>query len=146
MAVRRRTSASWPACQKYSTKRLRRATPSPSLWQGVARKYDPLGMEKGDGKMIIGMREGAKRDGVRDQRIAKVVELAPPEKLLEELLLGKEQAKAVIKARQEVVDVLHGKDSRLLVVVGPCSVHDPKAALDYGRRLASLAKELSDRL
>jgi 3-deoxy-7-phosphoheptulonate synthase len=103
-------------------------------------------LEKGDGKMIIGMREGAKRDGVRDQRIAKVVELAPPEKLLEELALSKEQAQTVIKAREEVVDVLHGKDSRLLVVVGPCSVHDPRAALDYARRLAIVAKELSDRL
>jgi 3-deoxy-7-phosphoheptulonate synthase len=102
-------------------------------------------VEKGDGKMIIGM-QGARRDGVRDQRIAKVVELAPPEKLLEELRLGKEQAKAVVNARQEVVDVLHGKDSRLLVVVGPCSVHDPKAALDYARRLAVLNEQLKDRL
>ena len=41
-------------------------------------KYDFSGLEKGEGKMIIGMQEGAKRDGVRDQRIAKVVELAPP--------------------------------------------------------------------
>ncbi len=103
-------------------------------------------MEKSDGKMIIGMQEGAKRDGVRDQRIAKVVELAPPEKLLEELPLGGEQAEAVVKARQEVVDVLHGKDPRLLVVVGPCSVHDPKAALDYARRLVGVAKEMGDRL
>ena len=103
-------------------------------------------MEKGDDKMIIGMQEGAKRDGVRDQRIAKVVELAPPEKLLEELPLGKERAKAVVKAREDVVNVLHGKDSRLLVVVGPCSVHDPKAALDYGQRLGVLARDLSDRL
>ncbi len=75
--------------------------------------------------MIIGM-EGAKRDGVRDQRIAKVVELSPPEKLLEELSLGKQRAEAVIGAREEVVNVLHGKDPRLLVVVGPCSVHDPR--------------------
>jgi 3-deoxy-7-phosphoheptulonate synthase len=103
-------------------------------------------LEKGDDKMIIGMRGGAERDGVRDQRIAKVVELAPPEKLLEELPLGEERAQAVVKARQEVVDVLHGKDSRLLVVVGPCSVHDPKAALEYGRRLAKLNEELRDRL
>src|SRR6478752_627397 len=103
-------------------------------------------MEKGDGKMIIGMREGAKRDGVRDQRIAKVVELVAPEKLLEELSLGTEHAKAVVKAREEVVNVLHGKDSRLMVVVGPCSVHDPQAALDYARRLAAVNKELSDRL
>ncbi len=96
--------------------------------------------------MIIGMREGAKREGVRDQRIAKVVELAPPAKLLEELPLGAERAKAVVKARREVIDVLHGEDSRLLVVVGPCSVHDPKAALDYARRLANATEQLSDRL
>jgi 3-deoxy-7-phosphoheptulonate synthase len=103
-------------------------------------------MEKGDGKMIIGMQEGAKRDLVRDQRIAKVVELAPPEKLLSDLPLGDERAKAVVKGREEVVNVLHGKDPRLLVVVGPCSVHDPVAALEYGRRLAATAKERSDKL
>jgi len=95
--------------------------------------------------MIIGM-EGAKRDGVRDQRIAKVVELAPPERLLAELPLGPERAKAVVKGREEVVEVLHGRDSRLLTVVGPCSVHDPKAALDYARRLSALSEQVSDRL
>jgi 3-deoxy-7-phosphoheptulonate synthase len=103
-------------------------------------------MEKGKGKMIVGMQEGAERDLVRDQRIAKVVELSPPEKLLQELPLGPERAKAVVRGREEVVDVLHGKDPRLLVVVGPCSVHDPEAALDYARRLAAAAKELSDEL
>jgi 3-deoxy-7-phosphoheptulonate synthase len=102
-------------------------------------------LEKGDGKMIIGM-QGAKSDGVRDQRIAKVVELAPPEKLLEELPLGPERSKAVVRGRQEVVEVLQGKDSRLLVVVGPCSVHDPEAALEYARRLAATAKELRGEL
>jgi 3-deoxy-7-phosphoheptulonate synthase len=103
-------------------------------------------MEKGTGNMFIGMQEGAKRDLVRDQRIAKVVELAPPEKLLEELALGPERAKAVVKGREEVVDVLHGKDQRLLVVVGPCSVHDPKAALEYATRLAATARNLGDQL
>jgi 3-deoxy-7-phosphoheptulonate synthase len=103
-------------------------------------------MEKGEGKMIIGMQEGAKRDGVRDQRIAKVVELAPPQRLLGELPLGKERAKAVVEARKGVVEVLHGRDPRLMVVVGPCSVHDPKAALDYARRLADLNNGLRDQL
>ncbi len=101
-------------------------------------------MEKGDGKMIIGMQEGAKRDGVRDQRIAKVVELVPPEKLLEELPLGRERTQAVKRGRQEVIDVLAGEDTRLMVVVGPCSVHDPVAALDYARRLSAKAEELRD--
>jgi 3-deoxy-7-phosphoheptulonate synthase len=102
-------------------------------------------MEKGDDKMIIGM-EGAKRDGVRDQHIAKIVELAPPARLLGELPLGTDRAKAVVKARHEVTEVLHGRDPRLMVVVGPCSVHDPKAALDYANRLAATARNLQDNL
>jgi len=100
-------------------------------------------MEKGEGKMFIGM-EGTKRDGVRDQRIGKIVELAPPEKLLAELPLGEERAKAVIKGREEVRDVLSGRDPRLMVVVGPCSVHDPKAAMEYATKLAATARTVRD--
>jgi 3-deoxy-7-phosphoheptulonate synthase len=102
-------------------------------------------LEKGKGKMFIGM-EGAKRDSVRDQRIAKVVELAPPERLLEELPLGEEREKAVVRGREEVREVLHGRDPRLMVVVGPCSVHDPKAALDYATRLSATARALRGEL
>jgi 3-deoxy-7-phosphoheptulonate synthase len=102
-------------------------------------------VEKGDGNMFIGM-EGAKRDGVREQRIAKVVELSPPATLLEELALGEAREAEVVKGRQEVVDVLSGKDKRLMVVVGPCSVHDPKAALDYARQLSAEARKLSGEL
>ncbi|MEZ5078497.1 MAG: 3-deoxy-7-phosphoheptulonate synthase [Solirubrobacterales bacterium] len=90
--------------------------------------------------------QGAKRDGVREQRIAKVVELSPPQTLLGELPLGSERTKKVIQARDEVRAVLDGSDQRLMVVVGPCSVHDPKAALDYATRLSTLARGLSDRL
>ena len=95
--------------------------------------------------MFIGM-EGAKRDGVRDQRIAKVVELVPPERLPEELPRGEERSKAVVKGREEVREVLQGKDPRLMVVVGPCSVHDPKAAMEYATKLSALAKALGDEL
>ena len=95
--------------------------------------------------MFIGM-EGAKRDGVRDQRIAKVVELAPPERLLAELPLGEERAKAVVRGREEVRDVLQGKDPRLMVVVGPCSVHDPKAAMEYATKLSATARDLREEL
>jgi 3-deoxy-7-phosphoheptulonate synthase len=102
-------------------------------------------LEKGEGNMFIGM-EGAKRDGVRDQRIAKVVELVPPEKLLAELPLGEERAKAVIRGREEVRGVLQGRDPRLMVVVGPCSVHDPKAAMEYATKLAATARNLGEEL
>jgi 3-deoxy-7-phosphoheptulonate synthase len=96
--------------------------------------------------MMIGMQEGAKRDGVRDQRIAKVVELASPEALLEEVPLGSERAKSVVKGREEVVEIMHGRDERLMVVVGPCSVHDPKAALEYATRLSATARDLEEHL
>ncbi len=55
-------------------------------------------MEKGEGEMIIGMR-GEARDRVRDQRIERVVELVPPEALLEDLPLGEEREQTVVKGR-----------------------------------------------
>jgi len=95
--------------------------------------------------MVIGTEQGV-RDRVRDQRIDRIVELASPATLLAELPLGEAREQAVVRGRSEVVDVLAGADDRLLVVVGPCSVHDPVAALDYARRLEALSRELPDLL
>jgi len=99
-------------------------------------------VEDGEGKMMIGM-QGETRDRVRDQRIERIEELVSPAKLLGELPLGDEREKAVVRGRGEVGNVLDGADDRVLVVVGPCSVHDPEAALDYAGRLAELSRELS---
>ncbi len=93
--------------------------------------------------MVIGSDSGATRDKVRDQRIERVVELAAPAVLLDELPLGEERERVVLRGRGEVGNVLDRSDDRLLVVVGPCSVHDPEAALDYAGRLAAKAAELS---
>ena len=101
-------------------------------------------MEDGEGKMMIGM-QGETRDRVRDQRIERIVELVSPATLLEELPLGEEREKAVVRGRGEVGNVLDGSDDRLLVVVGPCSVHDVEAALEYAGRLAELSRELERR-
>ncbi|HJX32696.1 MAG TPA: 3-deoxy-7-phosphoheptulonate synthase [Solirubrobacterales bacterium] len=95
---------------------------------------------------MIGTNKEATRDRVRDQRIDRIVELAPPATLLSERPLGEERAKAVVRGREEVVAVLDGSDDRLLVVVGPCSVHDVAAALDYAHRLSETAKDLRDDL
>ncbi len=95
--------------------------------------------------MIIGMGEGA-RDRVRDQRIESVVELVSPAALRADLPLGAERARAVVRGRDAVEAVLDRADDRLLVVVGPCSVHDPAAALEYAGRLAALGEELGDDL
>jgi 3-deoxy-7-phosphoheptulonate synthase len=65
---------------------------------------------------------------------------------MEELPLPPEGAVLVNRTRTEVVDILDRRDDRLVVVVGPCSVHDPSAALEYARRLAEPARELARQL
>ena len=85
-------------------------------------------------------------DHVRDQRIERVVPLIAPEPILDELPLTDELADEVVRGREEVKAVLDGDDDRLLVVVGPCSVHDPEAALEYAHGLAAKARDLRDDL
>ena len=77
----------------------------------------------------------------RDLRIAGFRPLIPPAILLEELPLGDRGSETVAHGRRAIVDVLHGRDDRLVVVVGPCSIHDPVAALDYARRLRAAAEQ-----
>ena len=83
---------------------------------------------------------------VRDQRIDRVVPLSPPTELLDDLPLTSAQEQTILRSRSEIVDVLRRQDDRLLVVVGPCSVHDVEAAVDYANRLAALAPGLRDDL
>jgi 3-deoxy-7-phosphoheptulonate synthase len=85
-------------------------------------------------------------DFVRDRRIERVVPLLAPDALLEELPLSREQADVVIRGRRDVRAVLEGADARLLAVVGPCSVHDPDATLEYAGRLGALSRDLSGEL
>src|SRR5512132_46967 len=85
-------------------------------------------------------------DRVRDQRIERVVELVSPAEILEDLPLGRKREDAVLDHRDEVKTVLDHEDDRLLVVVGPCSVHDPEAAMDYAQRLSAHAQDLKGEL
>ena len=85
-------------------------------------------------------------DRVRDQRIEQVVPLQPPTEILADLPLQREHVETVLRGRSEIVDILRREDDRLLVVVGPCSVHDVEAAVEYATRLAAIAGELRDEL
>jgi len=85
-------------------------------------------------------------DRVRDTRIGQVRPLVSPALLRDELPLSAGAADVVVAGRDAVTGVLTGADDRLLVVVGPCSVHDPVAALDYAHRLAKQAAEVADEL
>ncbi|HEY3505506.1 MAG TPA: 3-deoxy-7-phosphoheptulonate synthase [Actinocatenispora sp.] len=83
---------------------------------------------------------------LRDRRIESVRPLVQPALLAEELPLTEPAAATVRAGRSAVTGVLSGADDRLLVIVGPCSVHDPAAALEYAERLAEVNRELSDDL
>jgi 3-deoxy-7-phosphoheptulonate synthase len=87
-----------------------------------------------------------RHDRVRDRRIEQVVPLVTPALMLHELPLTDERAEVVTRGRDDIAAILDGHDDRLLVVVGPCSVHDVDAALEYARRLSATAAELSDDL
>lgn len=76
-------------------------------------------------------------------RIAAIRPLIPPSILVEQLPLDAVRTATVQQTRREASDIINGRDDRLIVVVGPCSVHDCGAALDYARRLAPLAEELA---
>ncbi|MEK7862384.1 MAG: 3-deoxy-7-phosphoheptulonate synthase [Chloroflexota bacterium] len=79
----------------------------------------------------------------RDLRVSGYRPLVPPAVLLDELPLTEEGSRAVAAWRGEIAAILDRKDDRLIVVAGPCSVHDVRAALDYGRRLHDLAAQLA---
>ncbi|GAA1070294.1 MULTISPECIES: 3-deoxy-7-phosphoheptulonate synthase [Pseudonocardia] len=81
-----------------------------------------------------------------DRRIERISPLISPALLRHDLPCDPRVAETVTRGRAAVTDILDGDDDRLLVVVGPCSVHDPDAALDYAHRLAARAEELSGEL
>lgn len=81
-----------------------------------------------------------------DLRIEQLRPLIPPAILMEELPLAPAKSAFISEARREVGDVVVGADPRLLVVVGPCSIHDPKAALDYASGLKAARDRFADDL
>jgi 3-deoxy-7-phosphoheptulonate synthase len=81
-----------------------------------------------------------------DLRIREIKELSPPAHLIREFPCAEEVGQVVYGARSALHAILHGMDDRLIVVIGPCSIHDPKAALEYARRLKAERERLRDDL
>ena len=81
-----------------------------------------------------------------DLRIAATKELVSPAQIHEQFPLTETSASTTALARQEIQAVMDGDDDRVVVIVGPCSIHDPKSALEYAARLAKLKSELADDL
>ena len=83
---------------------------------------------------------------VEDLNIESQKVLTTPEDLKAQLPANDKITAAVLESRRVIQNILDGTDHRLFVVVGPCSIHDPKAAIEYGKRLVKLAEELKDSL
>jgi 3-deoxy-7-phosphoheptulonate synthase len=96
------------------------------------------------GKTVFQMR--TQRHNTMDTRIVGYEPLFTPAALLDELPLGDKATTTVERSRAEVRSVLAGADDRLLVIAGPCSVHDPVAAVDYAGRLAALRDQYAGEL
>jgi len=82
-------------------------------------------------------------DELRTQRLCALI---TPKELAEVTPLTPDLAQQILTAREEIEAILAGRDQRLLVIVGPCSLHDPQAAVDYARRLAALRTQYRDDL
>ncbi|MEN8687714.1 MAG: 3-deoxy-7-phosphoheptulonate synthase [Desulfuromonadales bacterium] len=78
--------------------------------------------------------------------VSGLTPLIAPADLKQVLPLSEEDAEFVAEARTQVQDILWNRDPRMMVVIGPCSIHDPKSALEYAERLAELNRELCDQL
>jgi 3-deoxy-7-phosphoheptulonate synthase len=83
---------------------------------------------------------------IDDLRITDVRPLIPPAILLEEIPISEGASNVVSNARAVIAAVIEGRDPRLVVIVGPCSIHDAKAALEYAQRLRTLAARYEDHL
>ncbi|RVT44191.1 3-deoxy-7-phosphoheptulonate synthase [Rheinheimera sediminis] len=83
---------------------------------------------------------------VDDLRIVSEQLLSPPAALKLALPLSSAGSDFIQKSRQEIADIVHGRDPRLLVITGPCSIHDPVSAMDYARRLKQLQLQYKDTL
>ena len=82
-----------------------------------------------------------------DQRIHNISVLPPPEHLIRFFPISGTPTEALIsKTRKKIRDIIHGKDDRLLVIIGPCSIHDPRAALEYCHRLLAERKRFAGEL
>ncbi|BDR52385.1 phospho-2-dehydro-3-deoxyheptonate aldolase [Bombiscardovia nodaiensis] len=105
--------------------------------EALARGHNPLvagGVTRWEDEVGIGR--------IINRRIIELEPLPTPAQVLSDYQLDQASRKLVVSSREAIRDTLYGRDDRLLVIVGPCSIHDPKAALDYAQRLAGVQGEL----
>lgn len=83
---------------------------------------------------------------IDDTRIRAQQEVIPPSQLHDEIKITDAEARTVFEARHEIHNILHGEDDRLVVIMGPCSIHDPEAAREYASRLLELMPRVANEI
>lgn len=86
------------------------------------------------------------RRATEDLRILQTRPMIPPAILHEELPLGDAVSELIFEARDAVANIIHGRDLRVVAIVGPCSIHDPAAALEYAAKLKVIADDVSSKV
>jgi len=83
---------------------------------------------------------------ISDINVTRTDVLPAPHQLLKEIRRTESQSEFITRSRQEIHRIIFGDDRRFLLVIGPCSIHDAEAGIDYGRRLAALSEQVKDRI
>ena len=81
-----------------------------------------------------------------DVRIREIEEVIAPKRIIDEIPVSEEVSELVVNTRENIRKIIHGLDDRLLLIVGPCSIHDPEAAMDYAKRLLEERDKYKDSL
>ena len=81
-----------------------------------------------------------------DLKISSMRELITPKEIISELPMSTRAVETVVETRQEIINILNRKDKRLLLIVGPCSIHDVTAAHEYAERLLAVKKDVSENI
>ncbi len=93
-----------------------------------------------------GQRASISTPPLEDLRVRGVTRLITPAQIKEQFPVSRSQMETVLRGREQARAIIRGEDDRLLVVVGPCSIHDSAAALEYAEKLAALSREVADRI
>ncbi|KAG0345480.1 hypothetical protein BG005_001283, partial [Podila minutissima] len=92
---------------------------------------------------LLHSKEEIEPEFMEDLRVSGYSPLLPPQIIQEELPMSANSRKVVSLARQQAAKILRGEDDRLIVIVGPCSIHDPRSALEYAKLLKPVADQIS---
>ncbi|CCH47163.1 Phospho-2-dehydro-3-deoxyheptonate aldolase,phenylalanine-inhibited [Wickerhamomyces ciferrii] len=103
-------------------------------------------MSNNSHQMFIQNQHIGDRSRLEDWRITGYDPLTPPDLLQQEYPLLEENKQVILKGRDDAVKILNGEDDRLIVVIGPCSIHDPAAALDYQSKLLKIKEQVDGEL